>query len=166
MSTTRAAYRQPPAAPCGGCENTRTFLPSPLPERHGGRGRRKLATMSVSHSRRFATTVLTGAAFGAALLCISPLAHANEDPSKNPPNCSSADLQGIQVGVEASTSAYLFTHPDLNTFMSGLGGLTRSQVADHVKVYMADHPQEKAEMAGIRQPLQDLKNRCGVMPNP
>lgn len=115
---------------------------------------------------RFATTVFTGAAIGAALLCASPLAQANEDPGKNPPNCSTADLQGVQAGVEASTSAYLFTHPDLNTFMTGLGGLTRSQVAQKMKGYMADHPQEQAEMAGIRQPLQELKNRCGALPNP
>jgi heme-binding protein len=29
---------------------------------------------------------------------------------------------------------------------------------------MANHPQESAEMAGIRQPLMDLKNRCGALP--
>ncbi|WP_240630926.1 heme-binding protein [Mycolicibacterium sp. GF69] len=31
---------------------------------------------------------------------------------------------------------------------------------------MASHPQEKAEMAGIRQPLVDLKNHCGTTGNP
>jgi hemophore-related protein len=120
--------------------------------------------MTVFVSRRVATTVLTGAAIGAALLGASPLAQANEDPAANPPNCSTADLQGVQAGVEASTSAYLFTHPDLNTFMSGLGALSREQVAAQVKGYLANHPQESAEMAGIRQPLMDLKNRCGAVP--
>ena len=120
--------------------------------------------MTVFVSRRVATTVLTGAAIGAALLGASPLAQANEDPAANPPNCSTADLQGVQAGVDASTSAYLFTHPDLNTFMSGLGALPRDQVAAQVKGYMANHPQESTEMAGIRQPLMDLKNRCGAIP--
>jgi hemophore-related protein len=120
--------------------------------------------MTVFVSRRVATTVLTGAAIGAALLGASPLAQANEDPAANPPNCSTADLQGVQAGVDASTSAYLFTHPDLNTFMSGLGALSRQQVATQVKGYMANHPEESAEMSGIRQPLTDLKNRCGVVP--
>jgi hemophore-related protein len=68
--------------------------------------------------------------------------------------------------VDASTSAYLFTHPDLNGFMTGLGGLSREQVGAHVKDYMATHPQESAEMTGIRQPLLDLKNRCGTLPSP
>jgi hemophore-related protein len=109
---------------------------------------------------------MAGVAVGATLLSLSPTAMANQDPSKNPPNCSSADLQGVQAGVEAATSAYLFTHQDLNDYMSGLKGLTRHQVAMRMKDYMATHPQEQAEMAGIRQPLQDLKNRCGALPHP
>ncbi|MGV0578257.1 heme-binding protein [Mycolicibacterium elephantis] len=115
---------------------------------------------------RLSMAVLAGAAAGAALLGFSPCAGATPDPAANPPNCSTADLQGVQAGVDASTSAYLFTHPDLNGFMSGLSGLSREQVADHVKDYMATHPQEKAEMTGIRRPLQDLKNRCGALPAP
>jgi hemophore-related protein len=120
--------------------------------------------MNVSLSRRVAATVCTGAAISAALLAFSPLADADEDPAANPRNCSTADLQGVQAGVSAATSAYLFTHPDLNEFMTGLGGLGRGQVADRVAVYMSDHPQEKTEMAGIRQPLVDLKDRCGALP--
>jgi hemophore-related protein len=108
---------------------------------------------------------LAGVAVGAALLGLSPMAMAYQDPSKNPPNCSSADLQGVLAGVDAATSAYLFTHPDLNDYMSGLKGLTRHQVATKMKDYMASHPTEGAEMSGIRQPLQDLKNRCGALPH-
>ena len=122
--------------------------------------------LNVRTPRRLSMAAFAGVAVGAALLGLSPLAQANEDPGKNPPNCSTADLQGVQAGVEASTSAYLFTHPDLNNFMSGLQGLSRSQVSQQVKGYMANHPDEKADMAGIRQPLQDLKARCGALPNP
>ena len=91
-------------------------------------------------------------------------AHADDVPS--PPNCTSADLEGVRAGVDASTSAYLFTHPDLNTFMSTLQGQSRQQVADNVKGYMTTHPQENVEMTGIRQPLMDLKNHCGGVVNP
>ena len=98
---------------------------------------------------------LAGAAVATALLALSPLAAAE------PPNCTSADLEGVRAGVDASTSAYLFTHPDLNRFMSTLRGLSRQQVAEQVKGYLATHPQENAEMLGIRQPLLDLKNHCG-----
>jgi hypothetical protein len=66
---------------------------------------------------RLVTAVCTGAAIGAALLGASPLAHANQDPAADPPDCSVADLEGVRAGVSASTSAYLFTHPDLNDFI-------------------------------------------------
>lgn len=117
-------------------------------------------------ARTMSMTVFAGAATSAALLGLSPLANATQDPAADPPNCTTADLQGVQAGVSASTSAYLFTHPDLNDFMSGLQGLSREQVAEQVKGYMVTHPQEQAEMAGIRQPLMDLKTHCGGLVSP
>ena len=72
-----------------------------------------------------------------------PLAHADQDPAANPPNCSAADLEGVRSGVSASTSAYLFTHPDLNYFFTSLKALPREQVTAKVKDYMANHPDEK-----------------------
>lgn len=115
---------------------------------------------------RLVTTVCTGAGIGAALFVASPLAHANQDPAANPPNCSAADLEGVRAGVSASTSAYLFTHPDLNGFMTSLKSMSREQVAAKVKGYMASHPDEQADMAGIRQPLIDIRDRCGAPPSP
>ncbi len=96
----------------------------------------------------------------AAIVGLSPL--ANADPS----NGTAADLEGVRAGVDASTSAYLFTHPDLNDFMGTLQGLSRQQVADQVKGYMTTHPQENAEMTGIRQPLMDIKNHCADLDAP
>lgn len=115
---------------------------------------------------RLVTAVCTGAGIGAALFVASPLAHANQDPAADPPNCSSADLEGVRSGVDASTSAYLFTHPDLNDFMTSLKAMSREQVAAKVKGYMASHPDEQADMAGIRQPLVDIKDRCGAPLSP
>ncbi len=115
-------------------------------------------------THRLAIPVLVGAATCAALLGLSPVALANN--GLNPPTCTTADLEGVRAGVDASTSAYLFTHPDLNGFMSTLQGLSREQVAEHVTGYMDTHPQENAEMTGIRQPLVDIKNHCGAIVNP
>jgi heme-binding protein len=115
---------------------------------------------------RLVIAVCTGAGIGAALFVASPLAHANQDPGANPPNCSAADLEGVRSGVSASTSAYLFTHPDLNDFMTSLKAMSREQVALKVKGYMASHPDEQADMANIRQPLVDIKDRCGAPPSP
>jgi hemophore-related protein len=115
---------------------------------------------------RLATAVCTGVGIGAALLFASPLANANQDPAADPPNCSAADLEGVRSGVDASTSAYLFTHPDLNDFMSSLKAMSRAQVAANVKGYMASHPDEQADINKIRQPLVDIRDRCGAPPNP
>src|SRR5947209_6592276 len=115
---------------------------------------------------RLVTAVCTGAGIAGALFVASPLAHANQDPAANPPNCSAADLEGVRSGVDASTSAYLFTHPDLNDYMSSLKAMSREQVAAKVKVYMASHLDEQADMANIRQPLVDIKDRCGAPPSP
>jgi hemophore-related protein len=124
-------------------------------------------TFSTSATRRVATgAVLAGALVSAALFGGITSAFASGDPAANPPNCSAADLEGVRAGVSASTSAYLFTHPDLNAYQSSLGGLSRDDVTTKMQAYLAQHPQEKAEIAGIRQPLVDLKNRCGAPPAP
>jgi heme-binding protein len=112
-------------------------------------------------SRRLAVAVIVGAAAGAALLGLTPV--ANADSGINPPGCTAADLEAVRAGVDASTSAYLFTHPDLNGIMATVQGLPREQVAKRVAGFMASHPQENAEMTGIRQPLMDLKNHCGAL---
>ena len=39
-----------------------------------------------------------------------------------PPNCTAADLASVMSGVSAGTSSYLFTHPDVNAFFTGLKG--------------------------------------------
>lgn len=93
-----------------------------------------------------------------------PTALANEDPAANPPNCTAGDLEQVRAGVSAATSVYLFTHPDVNDFFSSLKGLTREQTVAKVKVYMAQNPQTHDELTAIRQPLLDLKDRCGRAP--
>jgi hemophore-related protein len=115
---------------------------------------------------RVVTVVCTGAGIGVALLGASPLAQANQDPAANPPNCSAADLEGVRAGVSASTSTYLFTHPDVNNFFTSLEGLTREQVASKAKAYLNSHPDVKADLTNIRQPLVDIRDRCGAPPSP
>jgi hemophore-related protein len=106
-----------------------------------------------------------GAIAGAMLFGALPSALA-DDPALNPPNCTAADLAGVASGVSASTSAYLFTHPDVNWFFTSLEGLPRDQMRTQVADYMDQNPGAKADLTGIRQPLVDLKNRCGSAPAP
>ena len=111
-----------------------------------------------------AGTIGTGALVSTTLFGAIPSALADQDPNANPPNCSAADLEGVRSGVSASTSAYLFTHPDVNYFFTSLEGLSRDQVRAQVKTYMANNPQVKADLTGIRQPLVDIRDRCGAPP--
>ncbi len=110
--------------------------------------------------------LLAGGLIGTTLLGNLPSAFANEDPALNPPNCTAADLEGVKTGVDASTSAYLFTHPDYNWFVTSLEGLPKDQLSKQMKDYLNVHPDIKNDMTGIRQPLLDLKNRCGTPPSP
>jgi len=105
---------------------------------------------------------VSSALIGAALIAGTPLAHA--DTGANGPGCTAADLESVRASVQTVTGAYLFTHPDVNEFFNSLEGLSRSQSTQKVQAYMAANPQTQAELAGIRQPLTDLKDRCGATP--
>ncbi len=105
-------------------------------------------------NRRLVRTLAMGGAVGA--LGASPAALA--DPA---PNCTAADRAGISAGVQAATSAYLFAHPDVNEFMTGLAGQPVDEVPAVVQDYLNANPQIKAEVQSIRQPLADMRERCG-----
>ena len=106
--------------------------------------------------RAVAGTIGTGALAGAMLFGALPTAMAEE-----PPNCTAADLAFTAAGVSKATSDYLFSHPDVNFFFTSLEGKNRDEVKIEVENYMNANPIQKAELTGIRQPLVDLKNRCG-----
>ncbi|CAJ1502921.1 heme-binding protein [[Mycobacterium] burgundiense] len=108
-----------------------------------------------SIARRVAAGLI-GAGMGAAILAAAPTAMA--DPV--PPNCTAADLAGISAGVAASTSAYLFTHPEVNAFYTDLEGADRDTIVAAQEEYFETNPQIGAELAGIRAPLVDAQNRC------
>ena len=85
--------------------------------------------LSARAARRAVAGVFgAGAVAGAMLFGALPSALA--DPPPPPPNCTAADLAGVSAGVSASTSAYLFTHPDVNAFFTGLKGSRKSAIKD------------------------------------
>ena len=83
-----------------------------------------------------------------------------DPPPPPPPGCSAGDFEQVTAEVSAATSAYFFTHPDVNAFFSSLKGQPKDQIGDQVKNYLAANPQTQSDLAGIRQPLRDMKNRC------
>jgi heme-binding protein len=113
--------------------------------------------------RRAVAGALGGGALASAVL-FGALPMASAQPV--PPNCTAADFSGTAAGVSAASSAYLFSHPDVNAFFTGLHGDPRDSIKADVGAYMAANPQVAAELTQIRQPLVDMKNRCGIITAP
>lgn len=116
--------------------------------------------MSLWTSGRRALAITIGAG-GLVVGAGAAIADAEPLPPPPPPNCTAADLAGVSTGVSAATSAYLFTHPDVNFFFTSLKGLPREEIRAKVLEYADAHPQVRAELQGIRQPMVDFRNRCG-----
>lgn len=109
--------------------------------------------------RALAGTIGAAAIMGATFAGASALALADPPPPP-PPGCSAGDFEQVRADVSTATSTYFFTHPDVNAFFSSLKGQPKDQTRGQVMTYLGDNPQTKADLEGIRQPMQDFKNRC------
>jgi heme-binding protein len=111
-------------------------------------------------SRVVAGVIAAGAVSGAMLF--AAVGPSSADPEPAPPNCTAADMAGVAAGVAASTSAYLFAHPDVNDYFTSLKGKPREDMRGELQRYMDANPQTHADLQGIRQPMTDFRARCGV----
>jgi hemophore-related protein len=112
----------------------------------------------------------TSATAGAMLFGGASLAFADPAPDPLPPaapmpGCTAADLAQASGTVGTAMGGYLFSHPDVNNFFTGLRGLPNEEIHGDVQKYMNANPQVESEINGIRQPLTDLGNRCDYHPN-
>jgi heme-binding protein len=113
-------------------------------------------------SARVARRSIAAAVAATTLLVVAPVALADPPPPPPPPpGCSAADFEQVKSSVAAATSAYFFTHPDVNAFFSTLHGQPKDQVRKEVATYFQGNPQAQSDLGGIRQPLHDFKARCG-----
>ena len=85
-------------------------------------------------------------------------------PAPPAPGCTAADLAQVSGGVATATSEYLFNHPDVNNFFTGLRGTPNDQVSQAIRSYLDANPQARSDLMGIRQPLTDLRTRCEAPP--
>jgi heme-binding protein len=115
--------------------------------------------LSTSIARRAVAAIGTGAILTATFLAAVPSALADPPPPPAP-GCSAGDYEQITSEVSAATSAYFFSHPDVNAFFSTLKGRPKDQTKGEVQAYLNGNPQAKSDLAGIRQPLHDFKTRC------
>lgn len=105
-------------------------------------------------ARRTAASVL-GA--GGVLLALAAPALAD-----TPPGCTVADFTGVATGVDAAVTAYLFTHPDVNAFFTGLQGQPKDSVKAQIEAYLQANPQVRAELKAVTAPGEDIRKRCNV----
>ena len=106
---------------------------------------------------------VAAAALGAGAVLLSVAVPAAADP---PPNCTTADMTGIMSGVSAAMAAYLFGHPDVNSFFTSLQGLPKKEVAAKTQAYLDANPSIKTDLDNIRQPSTDFRARCGIGQRP
>ena len=78
-----------------------------------------------------------------------------------PDNCTGADFASVTAGVATATSTYLFAHPDVNAYITGLEAGPRAESASRLVDYESSHPTVRADLAAIRQPIVDFDARCG-----
>jgi heme-binding protein len=119
--------------------------------------------LPTSFRRQTVVGAIGAGAVAGALLCATA-ATAAADPPPRPANCTAADVAGVAAGVAASLSTYLFTHPDVNDFYTGLQDRPKDQIRDDVQNYFNANPEEQADLENIRLPLADIRQRCQWTP--
>ncbi|MCW2512429.1 MAG: hypothetical protein JWR11_1471 [Mycobacterium sp.] len=99
---------------------------------------------------------------GAGMIAGATLIGTAATAAADPPNCTAADLAGVMSGVNAGTSSYLFTHPDVNAFFTGLKGKSRDEMNTEIEAYAQANPQVRDELQAVRQPAADFRDRCNA----
>lgn len=95
---------------------------------------------------------------GTQLFGSTGLAHADDLP----PGCTTADMTGVMSGISAAMAAYLFSHPDVNAFFTGLQGQPKAAVRDQTEAYLNANPDVRADLEAIRAPSRDFRDRCNL----
>lgn len=98
----------------------------------------------------------TGA--GALVLAVAAPARADEPV----PGCTTADMTAVMSGISAAMSAYLFTHPDVNTVFSSMQGLPKAEVSEQTEAYLNANPDVRADLEAIRAPSLEFRDRCNL----
>ncbi|CAN5523259.1 heme-binding protein [soil metagenome] len=98
-----------------------------------------------------ATTIV-----GAAVLIALPgQASAADD-------CTASGLARTVSGVTAGVADYLDGHPDVNAAFTNLKGQPRQQMRAGAQQYLDANPAVRSDLQGIRAPLTDFTQRCGM----
>lgn len=110
-----------------------------------------------AHNISMGTKRATAAMAGLASCLVLGAAPATADT----PGCTGADYSNVTAGVATAMSTYLFSHPDVNDYITCLEKAPRGESIQQLVDYESAHPTVRAELGAIRQPLVDFDTRCG-----
>jgi hemophore-related protein len=97
---------------------------------------------------------------GAGIIASTALFGSTATAVADEPNCTAGDLTQVLSGVNAGMSVYLFTHPDVNAFFTGLKGKSREDMRTEVANYLQANPDVRDQIKAVRQPAADFRARC------
>jgi hemophore-related protein len=100
---------------------------------------------------------LAAAVIGAGAVAVSLAGTASADPG-----CTVADMTSVETGVAAGMTAYLWTHPEVNDYFTGLQGLSNDEAFAKTRDYLTANPEIKAQLDAIQAPADDLRARCNI----
>lgn len=106
----------------------------------------------------FVTRRLAAAVVGAGAV----LAAAGTAAAAPGPGCMASDVTAVESQVAAAMTGYFLTHPAANEFFSSVQGLSKAEAISKTQAFLAANPQTQAEINAIRQPVMDLRTRCGI----
>lgn len=105
-------------------------------------------------------TLLTAITAGG--LTLASYSMATGPAAADPPQCTAANLAHTTSTVTNNVGNYLDAHADANTAFTNLKGLPRPQMRAQAEQYLSANPQVKSDLQGLREPLTDLAQQCGV----
>lgn len=112
---------------------------------------------SAIRAGRRAAAATIGAAAAAGALALGSAGTATADPG-----CTVADMTAVETGVAASMTTYLWTHPEVNNFLTSVQGLPTDEAFAQTKDYLSANRDVKAQMDAIQEPADDLRARCNI----
>ena len=103
---------------------------------------------------------------GAGVIAGATLIGTAATAAADPPNCTAADLANVMSGVNAGMASYLFAALQDEggdaAFFTGLKGKTREEMRTEITAYADANPQVRDEIAAVRQPAADFRDRCNA----
>ena len=78
------------------------------------------------------------------------------------PGCTAADIMAVEAQMTTAMAGYLFTHPDVNAFLSSTNGMPDAQRRSMINDYLTANPQTQAEINAIKNPGAVLRDLCNI----